>query len=165
MVKFSNKESEKLYSELMEVHKDELRSNSNHVKLYKVDKKLGVNKVLFILAEYAVGNYLRFLNGKHRKEYVDTITNLNSTGKELSLLYKHIYLTTQKKIIEFALSSKESIEEVEIKEKPTLNLRDSVRELIETVGLLEVEKTLKDVLAEVEAEKSKHLDALYGTGK
>ena len=162
MVKFSNEKSEQLYNELMEAHKDELKSNSYHVKRYSINKKLGVNRILFILAEYTAGSFLNFRkNAKNRESNIKVITNLESNYEELYSVYKNI----SGRILKLLLDKASEKEPGEIKEKPALNLRDSVRELIETVGLLEVEKTLRELLAEVEAEKSKHLNALYGTGE
>jgi hypothetical protein len=98
------------------------------------------------------------------------ITNLESNYEELYSVYKNISSKTIKLLLD-----KASVKEPEeVKEKPVKqsvsslrvsDLKKSISKIISgfigTVGILEVEKTMNELLAEVEAEKSKHLDALY----
>ena len=175
MVKFSNEKSEQLYNELMEAHKDELRSNSNHVKRYPISKKHGVNRLLFILAEYTAGSFLKFRNNsKNRQSNIKVITNLESNYEELYSIYINISSRTIKLLLD-----KASVKEPEeVKEKPVKqsvsntrvsDLKKSISKIVSgfigTVGILEVEKTMNELLDELAVEKSKHLDALYGAGK
>ena len=178
-VKFTNERSEALYYKLFDKFgKEEIRTGLGVYKTrFPVDSKLGVNKTLFVLAEYTEWD-------KIREKTIKTIEEVRELNIEASRIRNIVPGAAYSEIIN---NAKKSFEEEEKKaeiKNVEKEIKLLVKKLIEECGYLHAKKVLEDelslldetikvqktnlrkafdILNEAEARKNQCLKLLYGT--